>query len=452
MNFKRQVFNSLLEWKSDEGRKPLVLRGARQVGKTTIIKDFAQLYKYKIFLNLEKADDFAFFERYSDVKTLVDALLLKNNIRFVDISDTILFIDEIQESPEAISILRYFYEDFPQLSVIAAGSLLEHAMRKVKSFPVGRITYLYLHPLNFPEFLKAIGQTRLLDKLNEIPISKTAHPLLIEAFNKYAIVGGMPEVVKNYIVKDNMADLAPVYESIWETYKNDIEKYASGETNANVIKHIVNVAHLFFDDRIKFQNFGNSNYRSREVGEAFRSLDAAKIIQLIYPTTALNSPIIPDLKKSPRLQFLDIGILNNELGIQEELLAIDDLNALYKGALIPQIIFQELLSLNQTTYKKPSFWVREKTQASAEVDIVLTHKNMIIPIEIKSGTTGSLKSLHQFVDRAEHNYAVRIYAGEFRIDKSVTPSGKPYLLMNIPYYLGTMLKNYISYFVKNYQI
>jgi len=451
MQFKRHIYKSLVEWKSGSSRKPLVLRGARQVGKTTLVKEFAQMFKNKIFLNLEKSADFDFFSRYSDAKTLVDALFLKNNIKHDEVNNTILFIDEIQESPEAIAMLRYFFEEVPDLYVIAAGSLLEHALKKVKSFPVGRISYLYMHPLNFEEFLEATGKTLLLEELQIIPISRTAHPLLLEAFKQYVIVGGMPEVVKAFIENGSVAALPPIYESIWETYKNDIEKYATGDANAKVIKHIAQVAHLFFDERIKFQNFGNSNYRSREVGEAFRSLDAAKIIQLIYPTTSLNTPIIPDIKKSPRLQFLDIGILNHELKIQEDLLALDDLNSLYKGALVPQVVFQELLSLNKTAYKKPAFWVREKTQASAEVDVVLNYKNLVIPIEIKSGSTGSLKSLHQFVDSANHFYAVRIYAGEFKIEETVTPAGKHYFLMNVPYYLGIKIKDYIIHFVNNYK-
>ncbi|MDD4217728.1 MAG: DUF4143 domain-containing protein, partial [Bacteroidales bacterium] len=200
------------------------------------------------------------------------------------------------------------------------------------------------------------------------------------------------------------------------------------------------------------QNFGNSNYRSREVGEAFRSLNDAKIIQLVYPTTSITPPVIPDLKKSPRLQFLDIGILNHELNIQADMLAFDDFSELYKGALIPQLIFQELLSRNVNTYKKPIFWVREKTQASAEVDLIIPYKDMLIPVEIKSGSTGSLKSLHQFIDRTDHPYAVRMYAGKFVVENAVTPAGKPYLLMNLPYYLGTMLKLYIEYFINNFTI
>ncbi len=263
----------------------------------------------------------------------------------------------------------------------------------------------------------------------------------------------MPEVVDTYLETKNVADLPEVYESIWVTYKDDVEKYATNKTDARVIRHIMDTAHLYVDQRVKFQNFGNSNYKSREVGEAMRNLNDARIIQLIYPTTTIEPPLIADLKKSPRLQFLDTGLVNYELKIQADLLALEDLSSAYKGAVIPHLITQELISLNTLNYYKPNFWVREKAQASSEVDLVLQYEDKIIPIEIKSGKEGKLKSLHQFVDRTNHPYAIRMYSGKFNIEKHITPMGKkPYLLMNLPYYLGTKLKNYISYFVNNHYI
>jgi hypothetical protein len=260
----------------------------------------------------------------------------------------------------------------------------------------------------------------------------------------------MPEVVKKYVKNDSLIGLPKLFQSIWLTYKKDIEKYASTETERKVIKHVINVAHLYIDKRIKFQNFGNSNYKSREVKEAILSLNDARIIQLIYPTTVLDLPIIGDYKKSPRLQFLDTGLIINALQIQREMLGVKDLSNLFKGAIIPHIITQELMSLNNLFYKKPNFWVREKKQASSEVDLVYQYKNLVIPIEIKSGKTGTLKSLHQFVNRSNHPYAVRIFAGEFHIEKTKTPEGTHYLLMNLPYYLGTKLPEYIAYFINNY--
>jgi hypothetical protein len=213
----------------------------------------------------------------------------------------------------------------------------------------------------------------------------------------------------------------------------------------------MSTAHLGLDSRIKFQNFGNSNYRSREVGEAFRNLDDAKVIQLIYPTTDTSPPILPDMKKSPRLQFLDTGLINHELNIQAEMLAMKDLNNAYKGAIIPHLVAQELMSLNTIKSVKPIFWVREKNQSSAEVDLVLQFNKMVIPIEIKSGKEGKLKSLHQFIEAAPHPYAVRMYAGKFSIEEHSTRSGKKYFLMNIPYYLTTKLNEYLSYFVSNFK-
>jgi len=262
----------------------------------------------------------------------------------------------------------------------------------------------------------------------------------------------MPEVVKTYLTTESISDLSTIYEGIWATYKDDVEKYATNATDARVIKHIMNTAHLYLDQRIKFQNFGNSNYKSREVGEAMRNLNDARIIQIIYPATNLEPPIIPDLKKSPRLQFLDTGLVNHELNIQADMLALDDLNTAYKGAIIPHLITQELISLNTLKYKQPNFWVREKTQSSSEVDLIVQFMDKVIPIEIKSGKEGKLKSLHQFIERANHPYAIRIHAGEFKVEKHITPTTKkPYYLMNLPYYLGTKISEYIAYFIENYK-
>lgn len=452
LNLERNITPKLLNWKNSKNRKPLILRGARQVGKTTLVKQFAQTYKQRISLNLELPNDISYFNEYNDVPTLVQALFIGHNISTSDKSETLIFIDEIQESPKAIAILRYFYELEPEIHVIAAGSLLEHAMRKVKSFPVGRVEMLHLYPINFPEFLNALGQKSASEQFNTIPVNAVAHKTLLNLFNRYAIIGGMPEVINKYIETESVSELTPIYEGIWETYKNDVEKYASNDTEARVIKHIMATAHLDIDARIKFHNFGKSNYRSREVGEAFRNLDDAKIIQLIYPTTDTNVPVRSDLKKSPRLQFLDTGLINNELSIQGEMLAMEDLNSSYKGAIIPHMITQELMTLNYTKAVKPNFWVREKRQSSAEVDLVVQFKNRVIPIEIKSGKAGKLKSLHQFIDATDHPYAIRMYAGEFSVEEHTTPEGKKYLLMNLPYYLGTRLKEYMEYFTSNYSI
>lgn len=453
MHHQRHLYHNLLHWKGKANRKPLILRGARQVGKTTLVDEFSKKYDHYIKLNLERSEDLKFFTDHDNIKTIVDALFLTNEILFKKADNTLLFIDEIQESPTAISLLRYFYEDMPQLHVVAAGSLLEHVLGDVKNFPVGRVEYLYLHPFNFKEFLQAKGKTQALEQLENVPVRESAHSVIKKLFHEYAILGGMPEIVKTFVADQKVANTRSIYESINSSYRNDVEKYAKNSTQAQVIRHIMDSAAIAVDQRIKFEGFGNSNYRSREVGEAMRSLNDARVIQLLYPTTDTSPPIIPNKKKSPRLQFLDTGLLNYELNIQADMLALQDMNDSYRGAIIPHLITQEVISLNTTRYSQPLFWVRDKKTSSAEVDLVIPFRNLLIPIEIKSGKQGKLKSLHQFMDAVDHPYAVRMYAGKFVIEEHVTPtSKKPYFLMNLPYYLGTMLHEYLTYFIKERKI
>lgn len=450
MIFQRNTLKDLEAWKSKSNRKPLIIRGARQVGKTTLVKEFGKSYKYFIPLNLDKPSDLDYFSRYTQIRSLLESLFLTHNISIVEMDETLLFIDEIQESPSAIQMLRYFYEEFPELHVIAAGSLLEFALRKVKSFPVGRVEYLYMHPLNFREYLMAKEHMGALEQIDKIPFDAFAHKILLDLFNQYALVGGMPEVISSFIEKESYTELPAVYESIRESYRNDVEKYAANDTERKVIKYLMSTAYLYVDQRIKFQNFGQSNYRSREVGEAFRALNDAKVIRLLYPTTDIEPPVKPDIRKSPRLQFLDTGLINNELGIQADMLALADLSQSYKGAIIPHLITQELISIFTTVNRIPNFWIRDKKQSSSEVDLVYAFQDKLIPIEIKSGKVGTLRSLHQFVERTNHPYAVRIYAGEFKINETRTPGGTHYLLMNLPYFLGSKIPDYIQYFVDNY--
>ena len=197
MNFKRHIFVELVQWKTSSNAKPLILRGARQVGKTTLVRSFGESYTHFIELNLEKSEDANLVERSNSVQELVNFLALKNEISPKDFPHTLLFIDEIQESEKAISFLRYFYEDLPELNVIAAGSLLEHTLKKTKNYPVGRINYLYLFPLNFQEYLEAQGKNNLLERFRNVPVDDIAHELLMKEFHTYCIIGGMPEIVAN---------------------------------------------------------------------------------------------------------------------------------------------------------------------------------------------------------------------------------------------------------------
>ncbi len=446
MYIERIAYDKLLDWKASKHRKPLLIRGARQVGKTTLIRKFAHEFTEYIELPLEREAERKLFERTDDINKLLSSIYLLKQ-KTPKSGPTLIFIDEIQESPKAIQMLRYFYEELSELYVIAAGLLLEFALRKVPSFPVGRINYLTLHPINFPEFL-GVRNPEARKTLMEIPVPEYAHQILIDLFHEYATIGGMPEIISMYEENSNLANLSPVYKQLWQSYKDDVEKYARNPTDRKVIRHIIETAPKE-TDRIKFEGFGNSVYRSREVGEAFRALDLSRIIQLIYPTTNTEPPVIANLRKRPRLQFLDTGLVTNSLMLQGEMIGITDLNDFYRGKIVQHLIAQELISIQDDSNYKPHFWVREEKQSNAEVDMIYQFGKHIIPIEVKSGKQGSLRSLHQFIERTSHPYAVRFYQGEFRIEETITPNGKSYLLMNLPYYLGTQIHNYIAYLIEN---
>jgi len=444
--FTRILHQNLKDWKDSDNRKPLILRGARQVGKTTLIRQFGKAYDHFFELNLERENDRALFGTDS-VSDIFNKIQLLKGIS-VNTGSSLLFIDEIQESPKAIGLLRYFYEEMPNIHVIAAGSLLEFAMKDVGSMPVGRVEYLYLHPLNFQEYLMAMENEMAQEVLSTIPFPSYAHSTLLKMFNEYCIIGGMPEMVAEYVKTGSSAALQNGYRNLWTTYMEDIEKYSNNATERKVISHIVKVAPAFLE-RVKFEGFGNSVYRSREVGEAFRSLDMAKLIRLIYPSTSLLPPIIPDHRKRPRLQFLDTGLLNHAMNIQGEMIGLSDLSDVQRGHIIEHLVCQELISIHQTSDFQPNFWVREEKTGNAEVDLLYQSGKYVIPIEVKSGKQGRLRSLHQFVDRSSHPYAVRMYAGELKVEYHTTPSGTDYLLLNLPYFLGTQLPAYIKWFVEN---
>lgn len=448
MLFKRKWLKKLQAWKDKKERKPLIIRGARQVGKSTLVEQFARSYRQYIPLNLELYADRRVFEDHDHIDNIVQSLLLKHNISSGE-DNLLIFIDEIQESPEAIGQLRYFYERYPQYHIIAAGSLLEFALSEIKAFPVGRVEYLSLHPLDFEEFLRAGEYENALEAIDNIPVPEYAHQTLLELFHEYASIGGMPEIIKTWLANRNVADLPTVYDSLWQSFKDDVTKYAKSATERKVIRHVMETA-PFELDRIKFEGFGKSNYRSREIGESLRSLEKAGIIELVYPTTQWQLPLEPNFRKRPRLQFVDTGLLIHAMGLQASLIGINDLNDVSRGQIVHHLVSQQLIAQHPEPSFKPRFWVREKSNANAEVDLVYSFQDKVIPIEIKSGSTGRLRSLHQFIDRCGHPYAIRIYGGKFSVEKYTTPAGTSYTLMNMPYYLAIRIPEYIEWFVRNY--
>ncbi len=446
--FSRSIVQELRQWAVKKDRKPLILRGARQVGKTTAVDIFSKDFDQYLYLNLEKKEAAEIFNYNLSTEDLIQAIYL-----FKDISPskgkTLLFIDEIQNSPQAIAQMRYFYESAKELHVIAAGSLFEVMARdNHASFPVGRVEYMFMYPLMFEEFLVATGEEQALTYFNNIPLPEFSFSKLHKLFHKYVLIGGMPEVVKAYIEKKDISSLTPIYQGLLTSYLDDVSKYARNKTMVQVIRHAIESAPLEAGRRIKFHGFGNSNYRSREMGEALRTLERAMLIYLLYPSTVTEPPIRPDLRKSPKLQFLDTGLINYFAGLQKFFFKMDDLHSFYQGILAEHIVGQELLAADTRTSKKLSFWVREKKQSNAEVDYIIKSDQYLIPIEVKAGKTGSLRSLHQFLERSAHPFAVRLNAGPVEKVKAVTPNGKQYDLLSLPYFLSAKLQNYIEWFME----
>ncbi len=445
---ERSIQEDLIKWKSRSDRKPLILRGARQVGKTTAVELFAEEFDNYIYLNLELSKNRNIFCEDMDIQELFQAILIVKNV-VLRTGKTLVFIDEIQNSPVAVKMLRYFYEELNEIYVICAGSLLEIMLEKYDiAFPVGRVEYLYMYPMSFFEYLMAKNEVPALKAFNEVPIKKYAHSKLLSLFHEYVLIGGMPEVVNNYLESGTIKALDRVYESLLVSYVNDAEKYARNDTIRNVLRHTIESIPFEVGKRIKYQGFGNSNYKSREVGEALRAIEKAMLIQLIFPSTATEIPIQSDQKKSPVLQFLDTGLLNYFVGLQPGYISHSDLHSFYRGIIAEHIVRQELLTVDMSKNKKYPFWVRGKKQSNAEVDIILQYKNYVIPVEIKAGKTGMLRSLHQFMDSVEHFYAIRVYAGEFEITSAVTTGGKQYRLLNLPYYLAGKIFEYINWFIE----
>lgn len=432
--FRRDILQEFKKWATKSNRKPLVLRGARQVGKTTAIGMFSKDFDQYISLNLEKASDREIFEKeYPFPDLLTYLFIFAGKKRFG--GKTLIFIDEIQNSPKAVALLRYFYEEANDLYVITAGSLLESIIDRRISFPVGRVEYMAMRPCSFREFLYATDNSQLIELLEKPEVPGFLHSQFLSWFKKYATIGGMPEVVNLYVQNNDITSLDTVYNSLIQSYSDDIDKYSTSAVQVQYIQHVI--ANVFREGgtKVTFEKFGSSGYRSREMREAFRMVERAMLVKLVYPCTSVKMPIKPNLSRKPRLHVLDTGLINHSLKIMGELVFNKDINETHQGIIAEHIVGQELLAAGFSISNDLCFWVREKADSSAEVDYILPYKSKLIPIEVKSGSIGKLRSLHQFMENAPHSIAVRVYQGEYLVQNAKTISGKKFTLLNLPFYL-----------------
>ncbi len=434
--FSRIAQKYLYEWAQKEERKPLVLRGARQVGKTTLVKMFAADFDHYIYLNLEEKEDAELFAADSSFDDLLVGIFFKANIP-IDSSRTLIFIDEIQNEPKAVQALRYFYEKRPDLYVIAAGSLLESLMGRHISFPVGRVEYMALHPCTFVEFLMAIGEDMLANQIEKIAVPQSLHGYTLDLFKKYMIIGGLPEVVANYAQYRDMVRLGGVFNALLSGYRDDVEKYADKPKEQDSIRYILNYGWTSAGHRIQFAKFTNSSFKSADVSNAFRTLEKTLLLELVYPLTSTSFPILPDLKKSPKLLWFDTGLVNYVTGMQEELLFTPNSDELWNGDIAEHIVAQELLGATTLFGEKRMFWVRDARNSQAEVDFVIRHKSHLLPIEVKTGSNSKLRSLHQYMEESNENIALRLWNGPMTSNVITRTDDRPFTLYNIPlYYAG----------------
>ena len=410
------------------------MRGARQVGKTTLVKEFAKEYDIFLHLNLEKEDDCALFEANNDVNLLIQAIFMHKRQQQRN-GSTLLFIDEIQNSRRAVAMLRYFYEEANHIHVIAAGSLLETVMdlRKI-SFPVGRVEFMALRPCSFTEFQNGTGDDFDAENVCNLNVIPAIHERVMRQFREYTLVGGMPAAIVQYAKKRDVLSVSSIYTSLLQTYKDDVEKYSSSTALIKVIRTILEVGWTQAAEAIVFEGFANTNYRSREISEAFQTLSKAMLMELVYPTGEVQSPVLPNQRRKPKLLWLDTGLVNFAVGLQQDVFSTPDINDVWRGRIAEHIVGQELIALNDNILAKRSYWRNDKHGSDAEVDFLYPFQGLQIPIEVKSGHNARLRSLHQFMDATNHGLAIRFWSKPYSVDDVTTPNGKHFRLLNVPFY------------------
>lgn len=446
----RQLMKELQKWSEKNNRKPLVLRGARQVGKTTLVDEFSKRYDVYIKLNLEQSADAFIFSKSDNVKEIYQYLCVQKKIVVNPARRTLLFIDEIQNEPKAVGLLRYFYEEMPWLHIIAAGSRLQTLIKQRVSFPVGRVEYLSLRPCSFLEYLGAIGEDVMAQMISNVDVSAIYHDVLLSHFNRYTLVGGMPEALVDYAQNGDVVRLSPIYRSLLDGYNEDVEKYARNDSQARVMRHLLTHGWAEAGQTITFNRFGGSDYSSKEVHEALEVMQKAFLLSLDYPVTAVKAPAVPAQTRQPKLVWVDSGIMNFSVDIQSEYLQNDSLLDVWKGHAAEQIVAQELRVVLDRNYRNELYyWVRDKKGSNAEIDFVWQYQSVIIPIEVKSGTNAHLRSIHSFMSQpGAPDVAVRIWPGNFAIDELVSPTGHPFRLINLPFYYVGVLDKVLEKYVK----
>ena len=409
---KRQDEKRLTDWLSGEHRKPLVLRGARQVGKSTLVRQFAAQQGLALnevnlerHLGLDKV--FATLDTHR-IRAELDALVGRS----ITTPRSLLFLDEIQATPCALQALRYLHEDLPAVPVVAAGSLLEFTLaRHSFSMPVGRIEYHHLGPMTFREFLAAVepALVRYLDELGpDSALPGSAHQRLLLRQRQYLFVGGMPEAVQALVESGSLEESAAVHRRIVSTYEDDFAKYAGPRERA-LLQQVFRQIPRLVGRKIKYVNVSREE-RSRDVKAAIGKLSGARVCHRVFSSPCSGVPLHADADESAfKLLFLDVGLMNHVCGMDWLALSrMDDTRLVNEGAVAEQFVGQHLAyAASGTESPRLAYWLREGRAANAEVDYVVARGPEIFPVEVKAGRSGTLRSLQQFAAHKRAHAAVR---------------------------------------------
>jgi uncharacterized protein len=437
---RREVFKELAKWKDRPSRMPLMVRGARQIGKTYIIDKFGQTYfANTICINFEHNPTLKQCFTDLDPTKICQKISILTNQKITP-GETLLFLDEIQECPSAIQAMRYFKEKLPELHVIGAGSLLEFAfLAKDFRMPVGRIEFLFLKPMSFLEFLEATDNQELTSWMKNLKvheeIPEAIHSKCIELLNIYMTIGAMPAVIDSYIKEQDLLRVKQLQHNLLNTYRNDFGKYAS-VANQQHCERIFTKAPSLIAKHFRYKDV-DPDVQSRSLKTALQLMFKAGILLPIYQSKAKNLPLSGQInEKKFKLLFLDIGLGASHLNLDLTSFLNTKLNPSNKGQLTEQFVGQELLAY-QPFYEQPQlyFWMRDKVSSTAEIDYLYPHKEHIIPIEVKSGSTGRLRSIKLFIEQTKSPLGVKTSTDTLSIKDNI---------LSCPLYLLGQLKRFLN--------
>ena len=453
----RKQFEFLENWLATPDRKPLILRGARQVGKSTLVRLFAERCKRPLAaVDLERHSDLASAFARNDPVYLLNILEALPGVG--SISPTgLLFLDEVQSVPEAIAALRYFREDMSDLPVLAAGSLLDFALADHRiSMPVGRVSYLHMGPMTFTEFLSAVDRGKLTSLVDSFELEQgmdpAIHNRLLDLLRTYFFTGGMPEAVGAFARSRRFRDVAAVHNSIVETCREDFPKYVGSRSLPRIV-NVFNFAARNVGHKVKYIHFSREG-RAAETKEDIELLCMARVLSKVVHSHCNGLPL--QAEGDPRaykLIFMDIGLMNAVCGLGWSAIeGMNEVRLVNEGAMAEQFIGQHLQDLlSDSPNRELTYWRREGRATNAEVDYVAAFAGRIVPIEVKAGASGSLKSLHQFVAEKGAPVAVRFDAGppsvqtvRTRVQRGGTQTEVTYRLVSLPLYLVERLPHLLA--------